>query len=224
MSRFKRLKVLNVMQESGMIPVFYHDDEEISRKIVSACAGGGARCIEMTNRGDGAINIFSSLVEHIKKNHPDLILGAGSIVDAPTAALYIMNGADFIVGPSFDEETARLCNKRKIAYSPGCATVTEIQNAHEFGVEICKIFPGEQVGGPQFVKSLLGPCPWACIMPTGGVEPTKESLSAWFKAGIVCAGIGSQLISKELIAKGDFKKISEKTRETLALIKEIRGN
>lgn len=222
MARFPRLETLISIIEIGVIPVFYNSDIEISKNIVKACADGGAKCVEMTNRGDGAINIFSQLEEFCKSNYPDVILGAGSIVDAPTAAAYIGLGANFIVGPVIDEGTAILCNKRKIPYSPGCGSASEIQKAHSLGVEICKVFPGAQVGGPAFVKGVKGPCPWASIMPTGGVDTTRESLGQWFSAGVVCVGIGSKLISKDIIKSKNYKKLTEDVKKVISLIKEIR--
>ena len=211
------------MKELGLIPVFYNSDFEIAWNIVTACADGGAKCIEFTDRGDRAISVFTKLAEYRDAERPDIILGVGSICDSPTAAMYIAAGADFIVGPLLDEETAKLCNKRKIPYSPGCGSVTEIHKAHELGVEICKIFPGAQVGGPAFVRSVKGPCPWTELMPTGGVSPTKESLTEWFDAGIACAGIGSKLITKELVRAGDWAGITAKVKETIELIKQITG-
>ena len=181
------------------------------------------KAIEFTNRGDRAIDVFRQLSVFRDLQKPDIILGVGSICDAPTAAMYIAAGADFVVGPLLDEETAKLCNKRKIPYSPGCGSMTEIHRAHELGVEICKMFPGGQVGGPAFVKAAKGPCPWTEIMPTGGVSPTKESLDEWFGAGIVCAGMGSKLITKELVAAKDWACITAKVKETIELIKTIRG-
>jgi len=179
--------------------------------------------IEFTNRGDRAIHVFTKLAEFRDAEMPELILGVGSICDAPTAAMYIAAGADFVVGPMLDEEIAKLCNKRKVPYSPGCGSVTEIHKAHELGVEICKIFPGEQVGGPTFVKSVKGPMPWTEIMPTGGVSPTKDSLAEWFSAGIACAGMGSKLITKELLEACDYAGITQKVQETISFIKQIRG-
>jgi 2-dehydro-3-deoxyphosphogluconate aldolase/(4S)-4-hydroxy-2-oxoglutarate aldolase len=211
------------MKGIGMIPVFYDADFEIAQKVVAACADGGARVVEFTNRGDRALNVFTRLEEWCMANKPEVVLGVGSIVDAPTAAMYIGAGANFVVGPVLDEDTAKLCNSRKIPYSPGCGSATEIHRAHLLGVEICKVFPGAEVGGPAFVKNLRGPCPWADIMPTGGVAPTRESLGAWFGAGIVCAGMGSNLLTKELLSKKDYAGITTKVKETLALIKEIRG-
>ena len=223
MAKHSRLKVLATMKEVGLIPVFYNGDFEVAKNVATACADGGAKCVEFTNRGDRAINIFTKLAEYRDAERSDIILGVGSICDAPTAAMYIAAGADFVVGPLLDEETALICNKRKIPYSPGCGSVSEIHKAHTLGVEICKIFPGAQVGGPAFAKAVKGPCPWTELMPTGGVSPTKESLTEWIDAGIVCAGMGSKLITKELLAAKDYAGITNKVKETIELIKQIRG-
>jgi 2-dehydro-3-deoxyphosphogluconate aldolase/(4S)-4-hydroxy-2-oxoglutarate aldolase len=223
MARFTRLEVLNSMIDLGLIPVFYHQDVEVAKKIVVACAAGGARVIEFTNRGDFAYHVFTDLARHFAKADPRIILGVGSVVDAPTAAMYIASGANFVVGPVLNAEVARLCNRRKIAYSPGCGSASEIAKAEELGVEIVKVFPGSSVGGPGFVKAVLGPCPWTMIMPTGGVEATQESISAWFKAGVACVGMGSNLITKEAIAAGDFEAITRNVAQTLSWIKEVRG-
>jgi 2-dehydro-3-deoxyphosphogluconate aldolase/(4S)-4-hydroxy-2-oxoglutarate aldolase len=179
--------------------------------------------VEFTNRGDRAINVFIRLTEFRDKERADLILGVGSICDAPTAAMYIAAGADFIVGPVLDEDTAVLCNSRKIPYSPGCGSLTEIHKAHKLGVEICKIFPGAEVGGPSFVRAIKSPCPWAEIMPTGGVSPTKDNLSEWFEAGAACVGMGSKLITKELVAAKDYAGITKKVKETIEIIKAVRA-
>lgn len=224
MARFTRLQVLNRMVELGLVPVFYQPDVDTAIKIVEACAAGGANIVEFTNRGDLAYEVFVSLVKHVNRNLPDVILGVGSIIDAPTAALYISSGANFVVGPILNPEVARVCNRRKVAYSPGCGSASEISQAEELGVEIVKIFPGDSVGGPEFVKALLGPCPWSSIMPTGGVDATRESVSAWIKAGATCLGMGSKLITKELVAAKDWEGISAKTRQVLAWIKEARGH
>ena len=223
MALHKRLDVLVTMKQIGLIPVFYNGDFETVKNIAIACADGGAKAIEFTNRGDRAIDVFRQLAIFRDSQRPDLILGVGSICDAPTAAIYIAAGVDFVVGPLLDEETAKLCNKRKIPYSPGCGSMTEIHKAHELGVEICKMFPGAQVGGPAFVKAATGPCPWTEIMPTGGVSPTKESLTEWFNAGIVCAGMGSKLITKELIDAKNWAGITAKVNETIKMIEQIRS-
>ena len=218
-----RLKVLGAMIDQGVIPVFYHPDVEVCTKVIQACANGGAKCIEFTNRGDFAAHVFLEVTRHFAKADPSVIMGVGSIVDAPTAGLYIANGANFVVGPMTNPEVARLCNRRGIAYSPGCGSATEISEAQELGVEIVKVFPGGSVGGPEFVKNILGPMPWTKIMPTGGVEATEESLRAWFGAGIVACGIGSNLVSKHLLDNQDYGGIERKVRETVEFIKKIKG-
>lgn len=223
MAQFDRLTVLNTMLTGGLVPVFYEGDVEVAKKIVAACYEGGARVLEFTNRGERALLVFAQLSELIAAQFPHLILGVGSIVDAPTAALFIAHGANFVVGPVFNAEVAKLCNRRKISYSPGCGSVSEISAAEELGVEIVKIFPGAQVGGPAFVKAVLGPMPWTRIMPTGGVEATKESVQAWIKAGTACLGMGSNLISKELVKSGNFAAISANVRQVLAWIAEARA-
>lgn len=223
MSRHSRLDVLAAMKRTGVVPVFYHPDPGVAKKAAFACADGGAACVEFTNRGDGAIDVFIALCRSRDAERPELMLGVGSVCDAPTAAMYIAAGADFVVGPVLDEDVARLCNSRKIPYCPGCGSATEIHRAHILGVEICKVFPGEQVGGPGFVKSVRGPMPWAELMPTGGVAPERGSLEAWFKAGIACAGMGSNLVTREMLSVGDYAGIAGKVGETIAMIRDIRG-
>jgi 2-dehydro-3-deoxyphosphogluconate aldolase/(4S)-4-hydroxy-2-oxoglutarate aldolase len=222
MARFRRLEVLQAMVQSGLVPVFYHQDLEVAKSIAKAVAGGGAKVLEFTNRGEFAYTVFSELVQWCRKEIPELILGAGSILDPGTAALYVNNGADFIVGPVLNAEVARVCNRRKIAYMPGCGSASEISQAEECGVEICKVFPGAEVGGPGFIKNILAPMPWSLIMPTGGVERTRASIDKWFKAGVACVGMGSNLIAKELVAAGDFETISKYMAEVLQWIKEVR--
>jgi len=223
MAQYDRMAVLNAIFDAGIVPVFYNKDPETTIHIVEACGRGGARCVEFTNRGDLAHHVFTEAVRHVMANKLDVIMGVGSIADAPTAALYIANGANFVVGPLLNEEVARLCNRRKIAYSPGCGSVTEIGQAEELGVEIVKVFPGSEVGGPAFVKSVLGPCPWTRIMPTGGVDATRESLESWVKAGVAAVGAGSKLITKELVEAKDWDGLAEKVAQSVQWIKEIRA-
>lgn len=223
MSRFSRLQVLNTMVDIGLVPVFYHPDPQVAYHVAEAVAAGGCPLLEFTNRGDFAPQVFSELSASLAQTHPDLILGVGSVVDAPTAALYLASGASFVVGPLLNPDVARLCNRRKVAYSPGCATLSEIAQAEELGVEIVKIFPGGSIGGPDFVKSVLAPCPWTRIMPTGGVEATEKSIRAWFKAGICAAGIGSNLIRKDWVETGDWQAITDLTTQLLQWIKEARS-
>jgi 2-dehydro-3-deoxyphosphogluconate aldolase/(4S)-4-hydroxy-2-oxoglutarate aldolase len=222
MAGFDRLTVLNTMLEAGLVPVFYNADLSVAKQIVNACAEGGATAIEFTNRGDRAWNVFTELIAFFEQANPSVILGVGSVIDAPTAALYVASGANFIVGPVLNPEVAKLCNRHKIAYSPGCGSVSEISQAEELGVEIVKIFPGGQVGGPAFVRAVRGPMPWTRIMPTGGVEATKESVQGWIQAGAACLGMGSRLVRKDLVAAGDYAAIRENVRRVLAWVKEAR--
>jgi len=223
MAKYSRLEVLNTMIEVGMIPLFYNPDVEVATKIVETCLDAGVRCVEFTNRGDQAHLVFGELIRRFKDDDR-AILGVGSVLDPGTAALYIQLGANFVVGSVLNPDVARACNRRKIPYSPGCGSASEISAAEELGVEIVKIFPGSQVGGPGFVKSVLGPTPWTRIMPTGGVSPDEENLRAWFEAGVACVGMGSKLVRKDLVAAGDFDTIREIAEQALATIKNVRGN
>lgn len=223
MTRFFRLDVLNAIVGQGLVPVCYHPDSEVVKQVMVACYQGGARLFEFTNRGDHAPSVFQEVSRWAGKELPDLMPGVGSILDAPTAALYVAAGAAFVVGPNLNPEVARFCNRRKIAYTPGCATASEIAQAEELGVEIVKIFPGETMGGPAFVKAILAPCPWTRIMPTGGVEPTAESINTWFKAGVAAVGIGSKLISQQAVNAGDWDGIRRTVAATLALIAAARS-
>jgi len=222
MARFGRLEVLNTMVKIGLVPIFYTPDVEKAKRIVDACLAGGARIFEFTNRGDMAYRVFCEIMDYTVKTQPQAILGVGSVLDAPTAGIYINSGANFVVAPNLNPEVARMCNRRKVAYLPGCGTVSEISDAEELGVEIVKIFPGGQMGGPGFIKAVKGPLPWVSILPTGGVSPTKESVGEWIKAGAVCLGMGSNLIVKEMVDKGDWAGISKNVENCLKLIAEAR--
>ncbi|MDJ0665530.1 MAG: bifunctional 4-hydroxy-2-oxoglutarate aldolase/2-dehydro-3-deoxy-phosphogluconate aldolase [Acidimicrobiia bacterium] len=222
MARHTRLEVLNAMVKTGLVPVFHHGDLATARSIVDALSGGGAHVIEFTNRDDHAFEVFSELEHLCAAEYPHVILGAGTVVDEATAATYLNLGASFIVGPSIDEGVARVCNRRKVAYVPGTATPTEIARAHELGSEIVKVFPGGQVGGPGYIKAVLGPIPWASLMPTGGVDTSEESLSAWFDAGVTCVGIGSKLVSKDLVAQRNWEVLRQRTADAVATIARIR--
>ena len=222
MARFSKIEVLQTMKLTGMVPVFYNADLELSKQVVKACYEGGVRAFEFTNRGDFAHEIFGELSKWVAKECPEMILGVGSVVDAPTAALYIQLGANFVVGPLFNAEVAKVCNRRLIPYTPGCGSVSEIGAAQEVGCDMTKIFPAGNVGGPSFVKNILAPMPWSMIMATGAVEPTEENLSAWFNAGVTVVGMGSLLFPKEVIAQKDWAAISLKCREALDIIAKYK--
>jgi 2-dehydro-3-deoxyphosphogluconate aldolase/(4S)-4-hydroxy-2-oxoglutarate aldolase len=223
MARFSRVQVWTTMEQLGLVPLFYHGDVDTSIKVIEALSAGGAKVIEFTNRGDRAFEVFRDLVVHFAQSDPALVLGAGSILDPMTAGLYINLGANLIVGSVTNPEVARLCNRRKIAYFPGCATASEVSYAEELGVEICKIFPGSELGGPSFVRAILGPTPWTKLMPTGGVNATRENLKGWFDAGVVCVGMGSALARSDLIKAQDWQSITDLTAQCLAWIRELRA-
>lgn len=222
MAKYSRLEVANVMAETGMVPLFFHTDVELGKKVIKACYDGGARLMEFTSRGDFAFEVFGVLNKYALAELPGMILGVGSITDAAAASLYMQLGANFIVTPVLREDIALVCNRRKVLWSPGCASLTEIARAEELGCEIVKLFPGD-VYGPQFVKGIKGPCPWTSIMPTGGVSTDRKNLKSWFDAGVTCVGIGSQLISNEVLKSQDFDGLEATVRATLATIKEIRS-
>jgi 2-dehydro-3-deoxyphosphogluconate aldolase/(4S)-4-hydroxy-2-oxoglutarate aldolase len=222
MARFSRIEVALKMKETGIIPVFFHSDAGVCKHVLKACYDGGVRVFEFTNRGDFAHEVFAELNHWAAAEMPDMMLGVGSVVDAGTASLYIQMGTNFIVSPILNQDMAKVCNRRKILWSPGCGSLTEINQAEEYGAEICKIFPGAQVGGPSFVKAIKGPCPWTSLMPTGGVELTEESLKTWFGAGVTCVGMGSQLITKEIIHKGNYTELTNKVKQVFEILDEIR--
>ena len=222
MARFSKIEVIAQMKVTGMVPVFYHADIEVAKKVMTACYEGGVRVFEFTNRGEFAHEIFAQLSKYAAAHCPDMILGAGSVVDAGTASLYLQLGANFIVGPLFNAEVARVCNRRLVPYVPGCGTVTEIGTAQEAGCDVCKIFPAGEVGGPAFVKNIKAPMPWSMLMVTGGVDPSADNISAWMKAGVTCVGMGSKLFPKEVIAAQEWQKITEKCKEVLAVVAQYR--
>ena len=221
MSRFTRTQVAQKMAEQGLVPLFYHSDIALGKQVLTACYSGGARLLEFTNRGDYAHEVFGELNKFCEKELPEMIMGVGSVTDAGTASLYLQLGANFVVTPVLREDIAIVCNRKKILWSPGCGSLAEICQAEELGCEIVKLFPGG-IYGPSFVKAIKGPQPWTSIMPTGGVEPTLENLKAWFDAGVTCVGMGSKLISKELLQNNDFELLESKVRETLAIIQKLR--
>jgi 2-dehydro-3-deoxyphosphogluconate aldolase/(4S)-4-hydroxy-2-oxoglutarate aldolase len=221
MAQYSRIEVATVMKENGLVPLFFHKDVEVGKKIIKACYDGGARLIEFTSRGDFAFEIFGQLSKYVIKELPGMILGVGSITDAASASLFMQLGANFIVTPVLREDIAIVCNRRKVLWSPGCGSAGEIARAEELGCEIIKLFPGDTYG-PNFVKAIKGPCPWTSIMPTGGVTLTEENLKAWFGAGVTCVGMGSNLISKEIVDKQDFEALKNNVKNALEIIKKVR--
>ncbi len=223
MAKFNKMQVMTAMKTTGMVPVFYNGDAEIVKNVVKACYDGGVRAFEFTNRGDFAHEVFAEVNKWVIKNCPEMIMGVGTVVDPATAALYIQEGANFIVGPLYNPEVCAVCNRRLVPYSPGCGSVSEIGFAQEHGCDITKVFPAGNVGGPSFVKNVLAPMPWSNIMVTGGVSPDEENLTNWIKAGVMCVGMGSKLFPKDVIAAKNWKVISDKCVEALGYIAKARA-
>jgi 2-dehydro-3-deoxyphosphogluconate aldolase/(4S)-4-hydroxy-2-oxoglutarate aldolase len=221
MAQYTRIEVAEVMKETGLVPLFFNSDVELGKQVLKACYQGGARLLEFTARGDFAHNVFEELVKYAIAELPGMILGVGSVTDAAAASLYMQLGANFIVTPVLREDIAVVCNRRKVLWSPGCGSLTEIAKAEELGCEVVKLFPGG-IYGPNFVKGIKGPQPWTSIMPTGGVSPTLENLKGWFDAGVTCVGMGSQLISKEILATKDFEKLEATVKDAMSIIKSVR--
>ena len=222
MAQYSRIEVATVMKDTGLVPLFFNNDLQVSKKVLKACYDGGARLMEFTARGDFAHEIFDELTKYAIKKLPGMIMGVGSVTDGAAASLYMQLGANFIVTPVLREDIALLCNRRKVLWSPGCGSLTEIARAEELGCEIVKLFPGG-IYGPDFVKAIKGPCQWTNIMPTGGVSPTKENLESWFNAGVTCVGMGSKLITKNEKGAYDFDKITSLVAQSLDIIKEVRS-
>ncbi|HOO43255.1 MAG TPA: bifunctional 4-hydroxy-2-oxoglutarate aldolase/2-dehydro-3-deoxy-phosphogluconate aldolase [Bacteroidales bacterium] len=223
MARFSKWDVTDAIRETGLVPVFYHPQKETAENAVKACFRAGVRIFEFTNRGDFAHEVFEHLERIMEQECPGMILGAGSVSDPATAALFIQLGAAFIVGPNFNPEISRLCNRRLIPYIPGCATATEVGNAQEAGCEMCKVFPASELGGPSFIKSLKAPMPRSLFLVTGGVEPRPENLREWFEAGAACVGMGSALFTKELMAAKDWNGITRLCKISLDAIAGIKS-
>ena len=221
MAKYDKLQVLTAMQETGMVPVFYHADVNVARQVLKACYDGGVRAFEFTNRGDFAHEVFAGLVKYANAELPGMILGIGSVVDPGTAALYLQLGANFVVGPVYNPAVVPVCNRRLVPYCPGCGSASEVSAAQEAGCDVCKVFPGD-VLGPAFVKNLRAPMPWSRLMVTGGVKPERGNLEAWFKAGVSCVGMGSNLFPKDAVAAGDWARITELCRTALQIIREVR--
>lgn len=221
MAQFTRIQVIQVMEETGMVPLFYHPDVELGKKVLKACYDGGSRLLEFTARGDFAFEVFQELNKFAIKELPGMVMGVGSITDAAAASMFMQMGANFIVTPTLREDIAIVCNRRKVLWSPGCGTFTEINRAEELGCEIVKLFPGD-IYGPGFVKAIKGPQPWTSVMPTGGVSTDEDNLKGWFNAGVTCVGMGSQMISKDILANKDFAGLEKRVKETLDLIKKLR--
>ncbi len=221
MGKNSRQAVQQSIIDQGIVPVFNHDNLATALRVVKACYKGGMRVFEWTNRGHRAVELFPKLIKTIRQDCPDLHLGVGSIVDDKTAVRYIGFGADFLVSPILDPDLSAIAREHKMLWIPGCGTATEIHQAQKWGAGLVKVFPGD-VLGPGFVKSVLAPMPWSMIMPTAGVTTDRDNLSSWFAAGVKCVGIGSKLLTPQLIKEGAELKLQKQIEALLGLVREIR--
>ena len=216
----QKQNLLDSLALSPIVPVFYDSSADTARKIVDACYAGGIRVFEFTNRGANAFEVFVSLVKHIE-SLPGASAGIGTIMSAEDTKRFIDARADFIVSPVMKEEMAEVCLKKNIPWIPGCATLTEIVRGHEAGAHLIKLFPAS-VLGPQFVEAVKPVVPNIKLMPTGGVDTSEENLVRWFKAGVLCVGMGSQLISKSIIDNNDWKKLEQSVKNALQIVERIK--
>ena len=221
MPKFLKHRVIEEILSSGLVPVFYNGDIEVAKGVVKACWDGGAKAVEFTNRGDRAQGVFIELSSWCDAEFQDVILGACTIIDPSTAAQYINSGANFIVGPSFNKDVAKICNRRMVPYMPGCQTPTEISEAEEMGADIVKLFPAN-VLTPKFVKAVMGPSPRTQLMPSGGVQTDQEDIAKWIEAGAVALNIGSELVRRDLMEDHRFDVIRENVEKCLAWIRQAR--
>ena len=217
--KFTTSSMLQTMNETGMIPVFNHTDISIAKGVLDASYQAGIRVFEFTNRTENSLQVFRELVQYAEK-YQDLVMGIGTIFTVEDAGAFIEAGAQFIVSPALVPELAVYCNSKDFFWIPGCATMSEIYSAKKLGATLVKAFPGNVVG-PAFVAAAKSVYPDLYIMPTGGVEPTEPNLSEWFKAGVFCVGMGSQLFKKEWIKNRQFDLLENKIADTLKLIKNL---
>jgi 2-dehydro-3-deoxyphosphogluconate aldolase / (4S)-4-hydroxy-2-oxoglutarate aldolase len=213
--------VTNAIIEQGMLPLYFNADENVTIEVLRAIYRAGIKAVEYTSRGETALSNFTKMVEVRNAEMPDLLLGIGTIKNLKQAEEYFAVGADFFISPGFVPEVAAFLYNKGILYSPGCMTPTEIIAAENAGVRFIKLFPGNMLG-PDFLSGIKDIFPNLVFMPTGGVDTTKENISGWFKAGVSAVGMGSKLISKQLMADKDYAKIEADTKTVLALIHSIK--
>ena len=212
--------LINQIKNEGMLPLFYHDDVTVCENVLQALYNGGVRCVEFTNRGVHALPNFKHLVS-LKTTMPGLILGIGTIKTPQDATSFIEAGADFLISPCFDASVADVAYMHKVLWIPGCMTPTEIHVAQKSGATLVKLFPGN-VLGPGFVEAIKTLFTGVDFLVTGGVEPTEQNIGTWFKAGVSGVGLGSKLITKDVLANKNYKQLETQTKELVQLIKKVQ--
>lgn len=214
--------IIKKIAEQGILPLYFHPDPTVSVEVLKALYAAGIRAVEYTNRGEAALDNFKLLKETRDQELPELLLGIGTIKRKKEAKAFMKAGADFIIAPGMIEEVAETVHKEDMLWIPGCMTTTEIIRAEDAGAKLIKLFPGNLLG-PSFVSAIKELFPDLLFMPTGGVEVSKENLTGWFKSGVVAVGMGSKLITKEILANKDYSQLASKTKEAIALVNEVRG-
>jgi 2-dehydro-3-deoxyphosphogluconate aldolase / (4S)-4-hydroxy-2-oxoglutarate aldolase len=218
--KFTNEQIVSKMKEIGLVPLFTHDDIPTAQQVIEAAYRGGVRVFEFTNRRKNSFEVFVAMLDYCKK-FPDLMLGIGTVMDGATTKKFIDAGAHFIISPILKLEMAKVCMDHNVLWMPGCATLTEIVTAKENGAQVIKVFPGS-VLGPGFVSAIMPVVPDLQLMITGGVEPNEKNLSAWFKAGAMSVGLGSQLFTKEILEKRDWTALEKNVSEALQIIKRLK--
>jgi 2-dehydro-3-deoxyphosphogluconate aldolase/(4S)-4-hydroxy-2-oxoglutarate aldolase len=214
-------QVIQGISEQGLLPLFFHADASVSLEVVKALYKAGIRYIEYTNRGESALQNFRSLKEH-RAEMPDLQLGIGTIKTATEAADFIAAGADFIISPVVNPEVGQAAEAAGLLWIPGCFSPTEIHQARNCGAKLVKIFPAN-ILGPDFIASVKELFPGQLYMPTGGVEVEEQNISTWFRAGVCAVGMGSKLISKEILENRSYDELYQSTSAALNLVRHIRN-
>lgn len=213
--------VTNAIVNQGILPLYYNDDETVTTDILKSLYKAGIRAVEYTSRGESALSNFKKMIKIRNSEMPEMLLGIGTIKSLQQAEEYYKVGADFFISPGFVAEVAAFLIPKDVLYSPGCMTPTEIITAEAAGVTFVKLFPGNALG-QGFMSAIKDVFPNLKFMPTGGVDTTKESIESWFKAGVSAVGMGSKLISKDLMAAKDYATIENETKKVLEIIQTLK--
>lgn len=213
--------VTNAIIHQGILPLYYNADETVTIEILKSLYNAGIRAVEYTSRGESALSNFMKMIEIRNAEMPEMLLGIGTIKNLQQAEEYYRIGADFFISPGFVKEVAEFLFSKDLLYSPGCMTPTEIIEAENAGVTFIKLFPGNALG-TGFMNAIKDVFPNLKFMPTGGVDTTKESIESWFKAGVSAVGMGSKLVSKELMAAKDYSTIENETKKVLDIIQALK--